>query len=568
MEFEGNSFATDGQLKTKVKTKPGFAYIFKGYHDEQGIEGDKMALTDYYRRFGFFQASVSPIVEWNDDDKWATVRWIVSEGPQSSVRNISLMGNELFATKDLQAGLKLQGAQTFERDKLSGDVEWLKELYGSRGYVFADIKADVRYLDEPGKVDLVYTVDEGKQFRVGRIFVNIGGESPHTKITTALNRLSIKPGQIMDIREVRASERRLQASSLFHADATRNVYPKITFKIPEVEEDILTASSQPVSRGQSPEEPRQPRCRGSQVCTKSNARTPRRRAGWRHGRDVGIRSDMTPVAPPTAPEPGRAQPLPADARTPLRRIRFASHRSMRSGSLQLRAAGERTRRIKTFEWTRRIPTSRSPSCSSMAAATTISVIRGQNPSIGWTSGSTPTPARCDDRRPNMAPNMAGQVAQAASAPYGQPAPINDPNVRPAQFASPTSAAPDLPAYHVAAWYAVASDASDLALPSAGADCPRRERHARWRSAGRGRVRRSRRNTDRPLPGGRRRELERRRRRSDLARRAELRLASLADQLARRGRWHRVAWCWSADATRSRARVPKCNATWLASRNRS
>src|SRR5690606_8504124 len=106
---------------------------------------------------------------------------------------ISIMGNELFATEDLQAGLKLQDAQTFERDKLSGDVEWLKELYGSRGYVFADIKADVRYLDEPGKVDLVYTVDEGKQFRVGRIFVNIGGESPHTKITTALNRLSIKP---------------------------------------------------------------------------------------------------------------------------------------------------------------------------------------------------------------------------------------------------------------------------------------------------------------------------------------------------------------------------------------
>ena len=253
VKFEGNLFATDGRLKTKIKTKPGMLFgLFKGYIDPNSLEADQNRLTDYYRQFGFFQARVSPILEWNDDDTRVTIRWIISEGPQSSVREIRILGNELFATKDLQAGLKMQGAQQFERAKLSGDVEWLKELYGSRGFVFADIKADVRYLDEPGQVDLVYTVDEGARYRVGQIYVHIGGENPHTKITTALNRLSIKPGQVVDIREIHASERRLQASSLFLADPSRNVYPSISFRIPEVDDRQLTASN-PVYRGQDPE---------------------------------------------------------------------------------------------------------------------------------------------------------------------------------------------------------------------------------------------------------------------------------------------------------------------------
>ncbi len=253
VKFEGNSFASSGQLKTKVQTKPGFARVFKGYVDYETIQSDLVRLTDYYRQYGFFQAKVGRVIDWNDQETWATIRFVIHEGPRSRVRNVSVVGNELFATKDLRAGFKLPGGESFERAKVTGDVEWLKELYGSRGYVFTDIKPSVRYLEQPGEVDLVYTINEGKRFRVGRVFVHIGGDNPHTQIQTALNRLSIKPGEIIDIREVRASERRLQASSLFLADAARNIFPKISFRIPESDDGYFSANQQPVVRGQSPE---------------------------------------------------------------------------------------------------------------------------------------------------------------------------------------------------------------------------------------------------------------------------------------------------------------------------
>ena len=97
---------------------------------------------------------------------------------------------------------------------MNNDLQWLKNLYGSQGYVFADIKAEPVFLEEPGKIDLVYHIDEGKQWKVGRIFVHIDGDNPHTRIQTALNRLSFRPGEIVDIREIHTSERRLQASAL------------------------------------------------------------------------------------------------------------------------------------------------------------------------------------------------------------------------------------------------------------------------------------------------------------------------------------------------------------------
>ena len=110
------------------------------------------------------------------------------------------------------------GPQPFEQDRMNADVAWLKELYGSQGYIFADIRAEPIFLEQEGRLKLMYHIDEGKRWRVGNVFVHINGDNPHTKIETALNRLSLKSGQIADIREIHASERRLQASGLFMTD--------------------------------------------------------------------------------------------------------------------------------------------------------------------------------------------------------------------------------------------------------------------------------------------------------------------------------------------------------------
>lgn len=251
--FEGNTFASDGQLRTKIETKRPMMMIFKGYLDRDQIDQDVQQLTAYYRSFGFFQAKVGRKLDFNDKGTWVTLRFVIHEGPRYQVDEVAFIGNGIFASQSLAMGIEMPGGQPFEQGKMNADVAWLKELYGSQGYVFADIQAEPIFLEETGKLKLLYKIEEGKRWRVGNIYVHIEGENPHTKIQTALNRLSIRSGEIVDIREIHASERRLRASGLFLNDPVRGVTPKITYHIQDLDETEF-AGGNPNFRGQSPDD--------------------------------------------------------------------------------------------------------------------------------------------------------------------------------------------------------------------------------------------------------------------------------------------------------------------------
>jgi outer membrane protein insertion porin family len=252
VEFEGNEFVNDGRLRTQIESKKPMLYVFKGFVDQEQIDGDVDRLTAYYRAFGYFQAKVGRKLEYNKKGNWVTLRFVINEGPRFEVRNVAHVGNQIFATTSLAGGMTMPAGEMFEQAKMNNDLQWLKNLYGSQGYVFADIQPETVFLEEPGKVDLVYRIEEGKQWKVGRIFVHIDGDNPHTRIQTALNRLSFAPGQIVDIREIHASERRLQASSLFQTDPQSGAAPKITYKIRELDTE-LAKQSEDSFRGQSPD---------------------------------------------------------------------------------------------------------------------------------------------------------------------------------------------------------------------------------------------------------------------------------------------------------------------------
>ncbi|HEY2413118.1 MAG TPA: POTRA domain-containing protein, partial [Pirellulaceae bacterium] len=253
VQFVGNTFVSGRRLKTQIQSKPPTLMIFSGFVDRDKIDADVDRLTAYYRSFGFFQAKIGRKLEFNEKGNWLTLTFVVNEGPRYQVRNVSYMGNKLFADTSLGIGAKMIPGKPFEQAKMSSDTKWLKDLYGSQGYVFADIQAEPVFLEEPGKIDLLYHIQEGKQWRVGRIFVHVDGDNPHTRIQTALNRISLHPGEICDIREIHASERRLQASSLFLNDPAKNISPKITYRVQGMGDDEVARGHDNSFRGQSPD---------------------------------------------------------------------------------------------------------------------------------------------------------------------------------------------------------------------------------------------------------------------------------------------------------------------------
>jgi len=257
VRFIGNTIATAARLKTQIQSKPGFLWLFHGYVDRAKVDEDVDRLTAYYRSLGFFRAEVGRELDYNERGNWLTISFVIHEGPRYKIRNVSFLGTRRFDADALAGVVHLKSGEYFNQSEMQRDLSTLRDLYGSQGYVFADVQADPRFLPEPGQLDLLYHIEEGKRYRVGEIRIHVKGEFPHTRVQTVLNRLSLRTGDIVDIRKIRSDERRLRASGLFLTDPSRGSGPKIVLTPPEIaDSEIAKRPSRGRSkfRGQSPDE--------------------------------------------------------------------------------------------------------------------------------------------------------------------------------------------------------------------------------------------------------------------------------------------------------------------------
>lgn len=220
VEFEGNEIASDGRLRHFIKSKPGILKLMGGLVKRDEIEQDLTRLTTYYRSLGFFNARIGRELAESNDGRWMTIRFIIDEGPRYRVRNVSFIGNAAYTAQQLQTMVELKpdgdsGQPEFNVAKMNQDVVALRDLYGSQGFVYSRIEAEPRFLEEPGLLDIVYKINEGKQYVAGNINIHFEGDYGITKREVVLNRLSIRPGDLLDVREIRNSERRLGTAQVF-----------------------------------------------------------------------------------------------------------------------------------------------------------------------------------------------------------------------------------------------------------------------------------------------------------------------------------------------------------------
>ncbi|MHC4179966.1 MAG: BamA/OMP85 family outer membrane protein, partial [Planctomycetota bacterium] len=255
--FVGNTIASDARLRTQIKSKPGILWFIKGEVDYQQIEEDLKRLKAYYSSLGYARARIGREPIFSESGNWLTLTFVIDEGPRFRVRNVSFIGNTKFSDERLIADLKLKNGQFFNQRQMNVDEAAIREKYGRVGYIFTEVEPAMRYLENQDQFDVVYNISEGDRYRVGRIQVKILGEYPHTKISTVLNRLSFGPNDIVDIRKLRESERRLRRSGLFEIDPAKGVAPKIVFSPPELDEEETQVARpprrRPAQRGQSPD---------------------------------------------------------------------------------------------------------------------------------------------------------------------------------------------------------------------------------------------------------------------------------------------------------------------------
>lgn len=144
-------------------------------------QAQKNFLPVYLER-GYLKAVFSDVqpkvVENTPDETLVEAAFPVSAGPQYKLSDLQLAGNKLFPAEKLRELIRLQPGQPANAVSLNADLDAIKSLYGSRGYMAARAAATPEMNDADSTVRYVIQIQEGDIYKMGDL--EIRGLDSHT----------------------------------------------------------------------------------------------------------------------------------------------------------------------------------------------------------------------------------------------------------------------------------------------------------------------------------------------------------------------------------------------------
>lgn len=226
--FVGNHSFTADKLKEHIKTQAWFWILRPGTLDLDQVEEDVASLRQFYQGKGFFDVRIGRKLIVSPDQSEVQVDYLIEEGRRYVVQHISFKGNNTLSDDALRKELKLVEGQPFDQDLLQRDIRQIVRAYSPYGFIYQPQSDNPDYLrigrreypygakvvfqQDPGKVELVYEIFEGKPFHLGRILVK-GNSKTQDKVV--LREMRVAPGQLYNSGEVQDATDRLRATPYF-----------------------------------------------------------------------------------------------------------------------------------------------------------------------------------------------------------------------------------------------------------------------------------------------------------------------------------------------------------------
>ncbi|WP_340586378.1 outer membrane protein assembly factor BamA [Erythrobacter alti] len=172
--LEGNRRVDSDKILPEINLAP--RQIFT----RSRVRADVARIIELYKRQGRFAATVEPQMVMLDQNR-VDVIFEISEGPKSKVRQINIIGNEVFSDGDLKDEMATQEASLFaifssntsyDPDRLAFDQQKLRQFYLTEGYADFRVVSAVAELT-PDRRDFIitYVVEEGERYKFGDVEV-------------------------------------------------------------------------------------------------------------------------------------------------------------------------------------------------------------------------------------------------------------------------------------------------------------------------------------------------------------------------------------------------------------
>jgi outer membrane protein assembly factor BamA len=129
------------------------------------------SLLPVYLGRGFLKVTISnpqtTVLRDTADDTEVAVLLSVTPGPQYKISGVKWEGNTVVPGAKLQSLIHAAPGQVANAPQLQADVEKIRKLYGTVGYMSASLKLEPQFDDATSSVAYIFEVHEGDVFHLG-----------------------------------------------------------------------------------------------------------------------------------------------------------------------------------------------------------------------------------------------------------------------------------------------------------------------------------------------------------------------------------------------------------------
>ncbi len=224
--FDGLRAATKAEMLAVMSTREwipwyGFFTKFKlpsmvsdaGVLKREELANDVERIKEVLLNKGYFNVRVGqPSVELTEDKKWFIVSYHITEGEPFTIAEIGFRGHSVFEEPELRAGLKIKDGEIFQRAKIRDELSRVTDLYGSKGYSFAEVVPSVNPNNEERTVTIIFSIKEGEMMRIQQI--NIYGNDK-TRDNVIRREIRVDEQDVIDTASLKRSFQRLNNLNFF-----------------------------------------------------------------------------------------------------------------------------------------------------------------------------------------------------------------------------------------------------------------------------------------------------------------------------------------------------------------
>ena len=250
IDFEGNTVYGDRRLQLSMKkTKEAGVLsrlLKKDVFNVATFEEDLEKVRDLYTKIGYknvllgepqieIQATRPNASTLEAQRRRLFITVPVEEGDRWKLGDISIEGNEKYPDELLLPQFEKPRGGWLRSKVIDDGVEAINEIYNNTGHLFARVSTELRERADEQVADLVVHVDEGDQYKVGRIEFQ-GNTKTRDKVIR--RNMGVQEGRLLNAGSLRNSLLRIRQLEFFKVDEEDPVQFDFDNEAKEVNLDI------------------------------------------------------------------------------------------------------------------------------------------------------------------------------------------------------------------------------------------------------------------------------------------------------------------------------------------